>query len=248
MDFNLRRITWVVAIVAFICMGSCNSVDDCFRGTGDIIKEVRNTGFFNRIQLRSNVDVIVHKDSVQRITITAGENLLKGIQTINESGVLKISNTNACNWVRKLNPQITVDVYTPEILSIFCEDATGNILFADTMESNEFRLDSYASMGSYRLKLKNQITTLALHNGPADLVAYGITQTLYQYNAGFGELNCESLKSAQCYATNKGTNNSYLYATEILEVKIEYNGNIYYRGNPANIIQTVKGNGRLIHF
>ncbi len=248
MSFNRCRNTWVLAIMAFICLGSCNSVDDCFRGTGEIISEDRITGNFNRLNLSSNVDVIVHKDSTARITVTAGENLLKGIQTINENGALKITNTNTCNWVRKLNPQLTVDVYTPELLSIFCEDATGNITFADTMESNEFRLDSYASMGSYTLKLKNNITTLALHNGPADLIASGTTQTLYQYNAGFGELNSEALKSVQCYATNKGTNNSYLYATDVLEVKIEYNGNIYYRGNPANIIQTVNGNGRLIKF
>lgn len=234
--------------MAIICLGSCNSVEDCFRGTGEIISENRITGNFSRLNLSSNVDVIVHKDSNVRITVTAGENLLKGIQTINENGVLKITNTNACNWIRKLNPQLTVDVYTPELLSVFCEDATGNITFADTIETSEFRLDSYASMGTYTLKLKNQITTLALHNGPADLVATGSTQTLYQYNAGFGKLNCEELKSRQCYATNKGTNNSTLFATEVLEVKIEYNGNIYYKGNPANIIQTVSGNGRLIKF
>ena len=74
----------------------------------------------------------------------------------------------------------------------------------------------------------------------------GFANTQYNYNAGFGVLNCENLLGENNYVHNKGTNQIYVNSNSILEVTIGYIGNVYYKGNPVTIKKLITGSGKLI--
>jgi len=235
-----------ILITVMLFFTGCSDLCDCFHGTGDIVSEERNLPVIQGIYLTSNVDLIVHVDSVRRMRVTAGKNIVEGIETKVESGVLRIRNTNKCNWVRKLDPRLEVEIWTDQLESIFVEDANGDITFKDTLTNKIFRLDIFNGLGSYHTITKSEIITLAIHNGPADIIAEGTADNLYMYHVGYGIMNCLLLESQNVYINNRGTNDIYTNAENILDAKIEYIGDIFYKGSPGTINQQITGTGKLI--
>lgn len=242
----IKRLLYILLISGLFIQSSCNDVCDCFHGRGREITEERHMETIKGIYLTNNISVVIHPDSNQRMTVTAGENLVDGIETSIENGRLSIRNNNRCNWTREFNPTLQVDIWTNTLQSIYIEDASGDLRFTDTLKVSNFRLDCFSSMGTYRVILLADIATLAIHNGPADIIAEGSVSTQYNYSAGFGKMNCLLLKSNNIYMNNKGTNDNYVYSNTILEAKIEATGNIYYSGNPVNVTTQITGKGKLI--
>ncbi len=237
---------FLVLIISALWLQGCGDICDCFQSTGDLTSEERALPSCSGIYLTSNIDVIVHRDTVRRMRVTAGKNLLDGIETKVESGTLRLKNTNSCNWVRKLDPEIRVEIWTDKLESVFIEDANGDLSFADTLESTMFRMDIYNSMGTYRTKTKTDIITLAIHNGPADIIAEGVSNLQYIYHVGYGSINNLLLDCKQVFINNRGTNDIYVFTKDMLDAKIEYIGNIYYQGSPGTIHQNITGTGKLI--
>src|SRR6187402_160202 len=71
-----------------------------------------------RTDLMCNADVIIHPDTVNRIRVTCGSNLIGKIETEITDGILRIRNNNHCNWVRSFDPYIKVEVWTNDLIQI----------------------------------------------------------------------------------------------------------------------------------
>lgn len=242
MKTQIKLILILNLLLLFGCKKSC----DCLKSAGSITTEIRNLSAINSINIKNNVDVKIHYSNEYKLTVRGGSNLLEKIETKIENGTLYIRNKNKCNWVRKFNPELQVNIWLPELSSIYLEDASSDLVFEDTIPVKNFRLDSFSSIGNYKFKLKGDVATLAIHNGAADLDALGSVGTLYLYGVGFGKLNCEQLQTINTYTDNQGTNDFYVNALNTLEVKISGSGNIYYKGNPPNILKREYGSGKLI--
>jgi hypothetical protein len=217
-----------------------------FKGTGPLTAEERTLAPFTRIELKNDVDVVYHYDSIRRVKVTAGQNLIEKITTNVENGNLVIKNKNKYNWVRSYHPEIKVEIWLPDLKYIEAFDATGDIVFIDTLKVDKFALESFGSFGNYTLLLDTKNAYLKLHNGPANLNAKGHSENTYLYNAGFGINDTRELKSNYVYIRSISTNSSYVYSINELDASIEAAGNIYYLGNPTDVIFTKKGSGEII--
>lgn len=242
MKTQIKILLSFIPLLLFGCKKKC----DCLKSTGSISTEERSLTAINSINIKNNVDVKFHYSKEFKLTVRGGSNLLDKIETRIENGTLYIRNKNKCNWVRNFNPELEVNVWLPELSSIYIEDASADLIFEDTIPVKNFRLDSFSSIGNYKMKLKGDIVTLAIHNGAADLDAEGSVGTLYLYGVGYGKLNCEQLQTSNTYTDNQGTNDFYVNALSILEVRISGSGNIYYKGYPPNIVKRELGSGKLI--
>ncbi len=239
----------LLLILTLLLLPSCSDLGDCFHGRGNTAEEERSLDTIHTIYITSNIDLKIHPNaSYYRLKVRSGENLLEGIETKTENGTLSIRNKNRCNWVRSFKSQTTVDLWVPTLSSIYMENSTGAITMDDSIHARQFRLDCFGSMGSVQLLLDCDIATVALHNGPADITASGRADVQYNYNAGFGKVDCRNLTTRYLYITNKGTNNTWVYSNYILDALIEHDGNIYYTGQPSQIKADIKGKGQLIKF
>ena len=236
----------LIFLLVLFSFTSCEKVCDCAKSTGAITSEFRLTNAIQKIELYNNIDLVIHIDSISKIKITAGENLIPEITTDNDNGVLKIKNTNNCNWVRKFNPKIMVEVWTPNLSYLLAKDATGDIYFEDSLNCNVFYFDSYSSTGKYNFKLKGLEAHLNINSGPADIKAIGAVTNFYLYGAGYGKLDCVNLHSDYVFVTNKGTNDFIVNVQQLIEANIYGVGNIYFKGNPSSIIKKELGQGKLI--
>ena len=249
--FNMELATtyrnrMLITLLVLLSFTSCEKVCDCAKGTGVITSEFRLTSNIQKIELYNNIDLVIHIDTISKIKITAGENLISEISTDNDNGVLKIKNKNNCNWVRKFNPTIIVEVWTPSLTNLLAQDATGDIYFEDSLTCNGFYFDSYSSTGKFNFKLKGSEAHLNINNGPADIKAIGKVTNFYLYGAGYGKLDCVNLHSDYVFVTNKGTNDFLVNVQQLIEANIYGVGNIYYQGNPTSILKKELGQGKLI--
>jgi len=233
-------------LMVLLQVSACSDICDCFNGEGKLVVEERSLGTISGIHLADNVDVIIYQSLQSRLRVTAGDKLIGEIGTKVVNGVLYIQNDNRCNWVRKLNPTLTVEVWTQDIQSIYADNSSGDITCVDTIHASNFRIDTFNSLGIFRLKIDADISTIAINNGPCDIYVEGKCNTQYTYNAGFGLMDCGKFISNNNYVHNKGTNNIFVNSESVLEVRIDYTGNIYYKGNPATIKTDITGSGKLI--
>ncbi|MBK7965903.1 MAG: DUF2807 domain-containing protein [Bacteroidetes bacterium] len=242
----MKKIHLLTILFIALLFSSCSDFCDCFHGTGDVVTEERALGTISGIHLTNDIDVILYESNFPKMRVTAGDKLIKDVRTREENGLLYIYNDNKCNWVRKFNPTLTVEIWTNHLRTIYADNSSGNITCIDTIHVDNFRIDAFNSLGTFRIKLDANVTTLAINKGPCDLYAEGQAGTQYNYNAGFGVLNCEKLLGVNNYVHNKGTNQIYVNSSTILEVNIDYSGNVYYKGNPNTIKQSITGSGKLI--
>lgn len=233
-------------LMSCILFSGCEDTCQCFEGTGPLTYDERPVEAIGDIDLGSDVDLYLHHGDVPRIRVTAGQNLIDNIETKLEGDKLFIRNHNKCNWVRSFNPVLRVDVWTTNLHHLKVDDASGDVIFVDSLVADEFWFDSFSSTGTYYLLLNCSVSTIAMHNGPADITVKGHSGVTYMFNAGFGKMDCLELESGYAFVRNRGTNDLYLHVNILLEAITEHKGNIYYRGNPGVVDIELNGTGNVI--
>lgn len=241
----MRRILTAIAPFILLLITSCDEKPDCFKGTGPLTSEERSTTTIRHIELLCNADVIIHPDTVNRIKVTAGANLIGKIETEIKDDMVWIRNNNHCNWVRSFDPTIKVEIWTDDLLTIRTDDSNGDVTFSDTLHVHEFRFDSFSSLGIYHLLLDADIATLALHNGPADFYGEGNIEVAYYYSSGYGIMDFRNITADLIFMNNRGTNDMFVNAQSRIEARIEDSGDIFYRGNPV-VQKVITGSGRML--
>ncbi len=239
----------VFGFAFFISGCKKDSLCNCTESTGGTSTEVRSVNEFTQIELYNNVDLILHIDTFYRVNITAGSHLMDGVTSDVENGILQLRNKNKCNWLRSYSNKFVADVWIKKesLTHLSIHDASGNIDFADTLKIAEFRLDNWSSTGDYHLKLNCNSATLALHTGPADIVAVGHVGVSYIYSTGYGKMDLLNLNSDDVYVTNNSTDDLYINANKRIGAEIGYIANIYYTGNPSQVDAKITNTGKLIH-
>lgn len=234
-------------LTSSILLSSCQKdhAFDCFKGTGDEVTEERTIAGFNRIYANNNVDVIIHPGNDYKIKVTAGKKLLDGITTTVKNNTLEIKNENKCNWVRSFKNKFSVEVWLPELQELNAY-GSGAVTLKDTVHFDGFTFNNWNASGSVLLLFNNGNIHINIHVGPADITMKGSTGINYFYHNGNGPVHAEELHTDITYTENKGTNDSYVFAEELLWVKLSYIGNIYYKGNPDSVKITGDGSGKLI--
>ncbi len=218
---------------------------DCIKSTGKIKFQERIVGDFSNIWLEDNINIILKPDTINKITIEAGENLLKLIHTEIKNNYLYITNENRCNWVRKFDIPINAYISLKKLDTISYW-GSGNISCTDTLKNAIFQIDVHDGSGTVDLTINTYESRLKIHTGPPTLNIDGITKSSIVYQFGTGIINAKNLISEYTYLKNFGTNDCYIYVTKELEAKINDIGNVYYKGNPYSIKTEYTSTGKLI--
>ncbi|MFM7054450.1 MAG: GIN domain-containing protein [Bacteroidota bacterium] len=236
-------------MIAAIVLNSCGKDPfcNCFESTGSNTSETRAVESFSTIEVFNNVNVNWHQSVDYKLVVTCGSNLLDGIQTDVEAGVLKIRNGNRCNWMRDPGNTFWVDVYSPAPSSIICR-TVGDIICKDTIRNSVFLAESWDGTGTIKLILDVSEAYLKIHTGPVDIIAKGTTDYCYLYNTGNGYIRAEELQTRDAFVMSRSTGDCYVNSNTTLQVKIDYQGDIYYSGQPSSIQSQITGTGRLIRF
>lgn len=216
---------------------------DCFKSNGTEITDSRTPGQFKIIKTYDKIDLNITKGSEFKVEVVAGKNVIKNIKTKVADGILTIDNNNKCNFVRGYKRKVTVNVTSPYLVRVE-NHGVGTTTFSESYAQDTIQLLAENSGDIILHGTFNQVRTSSHGNG--DIYLNGSCNSLYVYTYGTNVLKCENF-----------TINNYVFV-ETISIgdcfinapnggKLEYNiwrsGNIYYKGNPAEI-NSFKGDGK----
>jgi hypothetical protein len=233
-------------LVVLILLTGCEKdhMFDCFKSTGSIVRETRTVSDFNRIDVYNNVDVIITQDTLNSVTAEAGENIISGITTNIDGGILTIRNENKCNWVRSFSKTIVVYVHAKK-LSIIHHHGSATVSSVNTLEGSTIDLNVWSS-GDINVSVHADYVYSRQHSTVGDMTLSGKTTGCYIFNAGNAFTYGKELEIQNCDMEQRGTGDIYVNVTHTFSVSIYDSGNVYYTGNPQ-VTSSVTGTGSLVH-
>lgn len=244
--YKYKKNGLLLIIPAFIVLvfAGCKK-ENCFKSTGKIVTEERQLEDFGKIELSDYINLFITQDTVNRILVEAGENLISAVVTEVNDGVLVIKNNNMCNWMRSYKKQINVYLFCRNLFMINYNGA-GDVKSMNTIVSDSVELNFWSGAGQISLDVQCRIVRIHMHTGVGDAEVSGTTQYLSCFYRGNGQVRCTNLQASDAYIDSKGTNDCYINTTGHLSARIGYIGNVYYSGQPSSIESEITERGRLI--
>ncbi|MDD5570741.1 MAG: DUF2807 domain-containing protein [Bacteroidales bacterium] len=220
---------------------------DCFKGTGSIVKESREAGDFYSVKVYDNINLILTQDTVNKIIVEAGENLLSNIKTETSNNNLTITNDNKCNWVRSFKKPVNVYLNIKCVSYIECRNS-GYITTTNTIATpDSFRIDGWNSSGSIKLTINTKKSFIRMHTGAQDVIIDGSVDENYMYAAGNAFIDCRNLIANNTVINHRCSGDFFVYGKNSIGGDFTGNGNLYYFGNPTLInIKHPSGKGKVI--
>ena len=248
-SIKLRTYTiGVLSVFLFGLPGCKKTGTDCFTSTGNIVREVRNIAEFDSIDMEDYVNLILSEDSVNKVEVEAGQNILDGIDTKVIDRQLTIRNNTKCNWLRSYSKPVNVYVSVKNLKKIYY-NSSGNITTLTPIRSDNLKVDVWGGAGTIDMNLDIKgFGYFIIHMGTADFNLHGTCSICTIFAGDFGLIQAKDLQTGYAFVTNHGSNDVYVRARQFLKARIESIGNIYYTGNPDSLDIQIHGVGEVIQF
>lgn len=227
----------MIALIALTLFTSCEKV----KGRGDVITETRTTGTYNSIGLSMSATVYYTQATDYSLKISGQENVLNEIITQVEGNQLVIKVRNGV-YLGKHDP-ITVYISSPNVSELEVS-GSGDIFSENTWTANDVSLDISGSGNitisaidakhiSANISGSGAIKAVSGNAGREDLTI-----------SGSGTIDLRSVEADTVYSTTSGSGDTYVFATDLLDVTISGSGNIWYYGTP--VVNThISGSGNV---
>lgn len=192
------------AIILLLITSGCNHIT----GSGNIIKEIRETDLFKGISAGSAFEVEINNGSSNKVTVECDDNLMPYIKTKVVNGVLKITTSERAGFN---NAHMKIFVTAPEITFI---NASG----AATIKAN----NELKSADKINIESSGAATIVATVDAPEIIVEASGASTIQlggrtrKYTAkasGSAGLKTSDLQSETTVITASGASSAHVHAS-----------------------------------
>ena len=218
----------------------------CFEHAGSTTTVTKQLSSFNKLILNDNINVVLTQDSVEKIGIEAPDNIQPNIITEIKDGMLTISNTTECRWLRSANEKINVYLSFKNLENIDYR-GSGNVTNTDTLRLDGLQIESRTGAGNIELTINNRYIGSYIFLENAEVILHGKAESCYTYTNARGKIDFSDLIAGSMVIEYGGLADTYINVTGSLDAIIYYKGNLIYRGNPVIVRSDHFSTGRLVH-
>lgn len=216
------------------------SCEKAIKGTGDIVDETRSLEPFNELELNGMINASfkqVKSKALDKVVVSAQENLLPYIKTTVDNGLLII---NIERTIRT-DKDVLVEIYGHPFRSLVV-NGSGDVRSDERIMLQKLYLESNGS-GDVSLDLEAKSIEVEL-NGSGDVSFSGSTDYLELVSNSSGDLNAIEMRSFEVEVLSNGSGDVSAYAKESFDVEINGSGDVYYIGK-AELTKSLNGTGLL---
>ena len=238
-----------IGIILF-SMVSCTKPDNrrCFKSAGDETEKVIELEGFDKLYLREKIRYVLVQDTIEKIVLKGGENLLNFIEYSIVDGKLEISNENTCAFLRSFKKVVTAEIHFKELINIHFE-GTEPLTNEGTLQFNWLTFLIRDGAGSVDLKMNAEAIHATISHGWGDFTFSGqVSFASFNINSN-GFCNTYGLQVLDSITVISKTQGTVKVNAANAQFKAEINGDgdIWYIGNPNGApIFNRYGNGELI--
>jgi len=235
----------IIVISSFLLLLTGCKKKGCMESSGDTTRSVRAATPFSEIHAYDNVNIVLKQDTAEAITIEAGANLQPYIKADIENNVLTFHNNSGCSWLRGPSETITAYVSVKSLARMNLY-GSGNITAANTITSPDLTIDAYEAASSVKMDMHANVAALIIRDEDADYTLGGDIGYATIYCGQKGTMDLRNLHIQDVDLDQRSIRNLYVWVTGTLLVKVEYKGNVYYKGNPDSVNYRHFNDGRLL--
>lgn len=248
MNYQIKPYFSIVIFVLLVSIFSSCGEDaslNCMKNTGKVISELREVNDFTEVVVERRIEVLLVPDNQNYVVITAGENLMSGIETTFENGKLTIQNKNKCNWLRSYKIPVKAEIHFKK-LSRITNYGTGTIKTLSPIVNDSLIIEFWNSASSAEIEVNNSFVSTIQHVGPTDITLTGKTDQFFVYGNDLAYLVADSLKADVAVVYWLSQKDVSVQANQFMLSEIESDGNVYWSGTGEVVKNISKGKGRLI--
>lgn len=254
---NLRNIVLLLVLASSFVFTGCDLDEICERGKGTRVTQEIFVPEMTGLNLSVAANVYITQDSVQKIEITAQENIIELLKLdVDSDGVWKID-FEGC--VRKISEvDIHISVKDLESLKV---TGSGDIVGQNRFDVADLDLKISGS-GSIQLDYDaDQVTTSITGSGTiisdltaasieskvagsGDVTMVGTVDELDHRVTGSGDFSGFDLIAQNVYVKISASGDADVHAVQTLEVDISGSGSVTYDGSPQ-VTTNITGSGNV---
>jgi hypothetical protein len=239
---------YFILIMILLAIQSCKKENacDCLKRTGSVIQEIRELENFHTVHVSNHVNVVFTEDTIgpQQVKAEAGENLIALVKTEVVDGILYIRNNNRCNFTRRYDVPITVYIRMGRELQKITASGTGKISNNGTCTSPSLALEIKSS-GDITMNVSGS-SVYTYQHAEGDIELTGTAREVIIYSTGTGFTITDECASPYCWVYTRTIGKTTVYPLQELICEIDGSGNLYYRGQPAQITSTLHSTGQVL--
>jgi len=230
----MKKIIYFYSIIFLILIFSCNkdSFVDPFQNYGKIIEIEKNLEQFDSLIIKSYFVVNLVQDTINKIKIKGGENIISDVSINLNNGNLTLTNLNKGLFT---HPQkyVEIELHFKNLSLIMAQNAC-SINSVNEIVSQEIGLIFSTKIAEANIKL-NSTTFYFWNSRGGKLTLSGNVNSLKIWNFNLNVVDASQLKADYVLFENHSITDCYVNVLETFDCKIFSTGNVYYKGNPQTI-------------
>lgn len=241
----------IVAMGVAWCAGCSDGRAGCTTALGaESTRRVVPDGAVTSLTVYDRIDVEwspVQDTLGPRLTWTAGEGVIDGLDAAWLDGELVLSDANACAWVRRLDAVPKVRLEGMAFREVRLE-GQGRFSMIDTLRTGDLRVEGDEMAGDAVLLFDGDTLQVRMPNGIGDVRLAGRARRLRTFRSGFGELDARGLETGQALVHHAGLGDVHLTAPGYLFLEMAGAGDAYIHGTPQQeVILMLEGGTGTVH-
>lgn len=242
----MRHLLFIALIFTFF---SCKKSEDrrCLKVAGTETTIERDLDDFTKIFIGPNIHVSLVQDSLDKVVITGGENLVNFISSDIVDGELQIENINKCNFLRSYKHQVFVEIHLTTLTKVYFE-GTKPLVCNSVINGNNLSVIIRDGAGEVDLDVNYNNLDFTVTNGWGNFVLKGNVNKLNLniWSNGFGDAYGLNVANDLEVVSNTAGLLKVNADGANLKVEISSIGDVWYLGNPTDLLYTKYGAGELL--
>ena len=232
----------LTVLLAFGCKKPENRT--CFKFLGPQTTREIPLPYFERLDLREHVEYVLIQDSLDKVVLKGGKNLLNLVEVTSESGLLTIENKNRCGFLRNAKKVVVAEIHFTRLVNIRFI-GTEPLTNQGTIQTDYFTFYSRDGAGDVKLNINALVIDAEANHGWCNFTLTGTTQQARICAKSNSYCDVTGLKvSDSLYVASETVGDIKINADNLkINGYITESGNILYKGVPLEIDVMLNGTG-----
>lgn len=241
------KVVWIIGIL-LVTVAACKKPENrtCWKFTGKEAEREIPLAEFDRMRLNPHLAYVLIQDSLDKVVIKGGENLVNLVDCTVSDKLLEITNKNRCAFLRNAKKELLVEIHFTTVINIHYE-GTEYLRSVGTIHSDYFTLMVRDGAGPVDLTMDSEHIDADISHGWGDYTLHGTTASARIGARSNGYCDVYDLTiTDSVYVASDSPGNIKVRANGIpMAGFIKSSGNILYKGTPSSIAIVRSGTGEV---
>jgi hypothetical protein len=238
-----QPVFWLLSLILILISQGCEK-EKCFYRTGEHVQKVLSDDKYFTVLSYGMFDIELVQDTNYYVEGVGGANEIDKVEASIKNDTLSLYNYNSCFWMRNyVRPLVRLHFSDIKRINLY---ETSYVFSNDSITDN-FTMTVQCLMADVNLVFNNTDFFFYVHHKTGGRYIFsGKTDNVFLDGYYCSVIDASELKTRKTLIKNHSIADFKVWATDELNAQIYDRGNIYYKGSPTVIIDTVKASGKLI--